>query len=137
MKKAVLLIVLVWLMVAANSENTFAQEKRLRSTPKAFQTFYAKFKSAMVKDDKTAVVSLTQFPFRYGFDAGDEGTFSKAQFTKRFKELFGNYKKLFSQNNPVFALDEGTFNLTSEDATHFRFEKKGASYKFVAMISEP
>lgn len=137
MRKIVLLIVLVWLIVAANGVTAVAQEKRLNSTPKAFQTFYAKFKSAMVKGDKTAVASLTQFPFRYGFDAGDEGTFSKAQFTKRFKELFGSYKKLFAQNNPVFALDEGTFNLTSDDATHFRFEKKGATYKFVAMISEP
>ena len=137
MKKAVLLIVLVWLLVAANGETAFAQEKRLRSTPKAFQTFYAKFKSAMVKGDKKSVASLTQFPFQYGFDAGDEGTFSKAQFTKKFNELFGEYKDLFAQNNPVFFSEAGVFDLTSDDATHFRFEKKGASYKFTAMMSEP
>ncbi len=137
MKKAVLLIGVVWLIVAANSENTFAQEKRLNSTPQAFQTFYAKFKRAMVKGDKNTVASLTQFPFQYGFDAGDEGTLSKAQFTKRFKELFGSYKKLFSQNNPELFSDNGAFDLTSDDATHFRFEKKGASYQFTAMISDP
>ena len=137
MKKAVLLIVLFLSLLVANGETAFAQEKRLRSTPKVFQTFYAKFRSAMVNGDKKSVALLTQFPFQYGFDAGDEGTLSKAQFTKRFKELFGSYKKLFSQDNPVLSSDAGAFDLTSDDATHFRFEKKGVSYKFVAMISEP
>ncbi len=63
MKKLILLIVLFWSLFAAGSETANAQERRLSSTPKAFQTFYAKFRSAMIKDDKRAVASLTRFPF--------------------------------------------------------------------------
>ena len=137
MKKLVLLIGLFWLLFAANYETAIAQEKRLSSTPKAFQTFYAKFRKAIIKGDKKTVASLTQFPFKYGFDVGDEGTFSKTQFIKRFNDLFGGYKDLFAQKNPVFSSEAGTYYLTSDDATHFSFKKKGASYKFTAMVAEP
>jgi hypothetical protein len=137
MKKLILLIVLFWSLFAAGSETANGQERRLSSTPKAFQTFYAKFRSAMIKDDKRAVASLTLFPFIYGFDTGDEGTLSKAQFIKRFDRFFGKNKKLFAQKNPQLSSEAGNYDLTDEYATHFIFEKKGASYKFTARIVEP
>lgn len=138
MKKLVLAIGLFWSLVAGSYETANAQaEQKLNLSPKAFQTFYAKFRSAMVKGDENTVASLTQFPFEYGLDAGDEGKLSKAQFIKKFKEFFGGYKNLFAQKNPVFYSEAGSFNLTSDDATHFSFEKKGASYKFTSMIVEP
>lgn len=144
MKKLVLLIVLFWSLFAVGGETANAQEQRLSSSPKAFQAFYAKFRSAMIKGDKKTVAALTGFPFKYGFDAGDEGTLSKVQFLKKFDEYFGEYKNLsgknknvFAQKNPVLYTEAGSYNLTSDDAAHFSFEKKGASYKFTAMIVEP
>ncbi len=140
MKKLVLLIVLFWLFFAVSSKIANAQEKdqRLSSTSKAFQTFYAKFRKAVVKGDKTTVASMTQFPFEYGYDAGDEGTYSKLQFIKNFRMIFGEDKKIFAQKNPVFYSEAETYNLTdSDDASHYIFKKKGASYKFTAMIGEP
>ncbi len=140
MKKLILLTVLFFLLFAVNgSETANAQKKqRLNSTPKAFQIFYAKFRNAVVKGDKNRVASLTQFSFKYAFDAGDEGTFSKAQFIEKFDNIFGVERKIFARKNPIFYSEAGTYNLTdNDDASHFIFEKKGASYKFTAYLAEP
>lgn len=136
MKKLILLTVLFLSLFAviANAQKS----QKLNSTPKAFQTFYAKFRNAVVKGDKNLVASLTQFPFKYGFDAGDEGTFSKAQFIEKFDDIFGEERTIFEQKNPEFYSGAGTFDLTDEyDASHFIFKKKGASYKFTAYVAEP
>ena len=137
MKKLFLLIVLFGSLFVGGSETVKGQEKRLSSTPKTFQTFYAKFRMAVLKGDGKTVASLTQFPFKYGFDTGDEGTLSKAQFIKRFKDFFRGEEKLFAQKNPVLYGGAGSYTLTSDDAAHFSFEKKGTSYKFTSMIVEP
>ena len=139
MRKLILMIVLFLSLLAINSETANAQkELRLNSTSKSFQTFFAKFRNAVVKRDKKTVASLTQFPFRYGFDAGDEGTFTKAQFLKRFGIFFRSERKIFAQKNPVFYSEGATYNLLDEwDASHYIFEKRGASYKFTAFIAEP
>jgi hypothetical protein len=140
MKKLILLIVLFLSLLAINSERANAQKTlRLNSTPKAFQTFYAKFRKAVVKGDKKTVASLTQFPFKYGFDAGDEGTFSKSQFMKRFDDIFGSERKIFAQKNPVFYSEKAeTYTLEDDwDASNFIFEKRGTSYKFTAYVAEP
>lgn len=140
MKKLILLIILFLLLFAVSDERANAQKtQRLESTPKAFQIFYAKFRNAVVKGDKKTVASLTYFPFQYGFDAGDEGTFSKDQFIKRFEHFFGSERKIFAQKNPVFYSEKvGDYNLNDDwDASTFVFKKKGASYKFTAYIAEP
>ena len=113
--------------------------KPLSATPKAFQVFYAKFRKAVVARDKTTVVSLTRFPFEYGYDAGDEGTYSKAQFLKQFNKIFREHRGIFARRNPALYVDEdGGFDLLDESyATHFIFEKKGAGYQFTAYIVEP
>ena len=139
MKNIILLTVLFLSLFAVNGETANAQRtQRLNSTPKAFQTFYAKFRNAVIKGNKNTVASMTQFPFEYGFDAGDEGTFSKTQFIERFDVFFGGEQKIFAQKNPIFYSEAGTYNLTdNDDASHFIFEKKGVSYKFTAYVSEP
>lgn len=140
MKKLILLSVLfLSLFAVTGSETASAQKKqKLSAAPKAFQIFYAKFRTAVVKGDKKTVATLTGFPFRYGFDAGDEGTFSKTRFIEKFDDIFGGERKIFAQKNPIFYSEAGTFNLTDEDdASHYIFEKKGASYKFTAYLAEP
>lgn len=140
MKNLILLTLLFLSFFAFIGRGTaYAQKKqKLSSASKTFQVFYDKFRNAVVKGDKKTVASLTQFPFQYGFDAGDEGTFSKTQFIKRFKDVFGGERPIFAQKNPVFYTEGGTYNLTDEsDASHYIFEKKGASYKFTSYMSEP
>jgi hypothetical protein len=140
MKKIILLSVLFLSLFAATGSGTANAQKslRLKSTPKAFQTFYAKFRNAVVRGNKNTVASLTQFPFKYAFDAGDEGTFTKAQFIKKFDNIFGAERNIFAQKNPMFYSEAGTFSLTDEtDASHYVFKKKGASYKFTLYASEP
>lgn len=113
-------------------------EKRLISTPKAFQTFFAKFKRATVNGDKKVVATMTSFPFRYGWDAGDEGTYDRAQFLANFDKIFGDARNLFRQKNPKFYIGDHSYGLTNEeDASHYRFEKRGSTYKLVAFVVEP
>lgn len=138
-KKLILLAVLVCSLFVIGGEHVSAQEQRLNSTTKAFRTFYARFRSAVIRRDKATVSTMTQFPFKYGFDAGDEGTFTKAQFIKRFNNILGKKAWIFGQRNPVFfVVDAKTYGLMDEsDASHYIFKKKGTTYKFTAYIVEP
>lgn len=133
------LVVVMALVVLGFAGAVSAQRTQsLYATPKAFQIFYAKFRRAVVARDKNTVASLTRFPFKYGFDAGDEGTFSKAQFLKRFSEIFGTEPGIFARRSPSFNVDRGSFELYDEsDASHYIFEKRGSGYQFTAYIAEP
>ena len=114
------------------------QTQKLSATPRAFQTFYTKFRKAVIAKNKTTVASLTRFPFEYGFDAGDEGTFSRVEFLNRFNDLFGGERGIFAQSNPSFYAEPGRYELVDEtDASHYIFERKGAAYQFTAYVSEP
>ena len=113
-------------------------DRKLTSTPKAFQTFFAAFKSAVIKGDKIAVASMTLFPFEYGWDAGDEGTYTKRQFMSKYQDIFQGTRKLFSQPNPTFFTEGGSYSLTNTaDTSHYMFAKSGAKYYFKAFIVEP
>lgn len=138
MRKLFLLIVLFCSLFVAGVGMANAQKKQsLNRTPKAFQTFYAKFKGAMVEGDKKTVASLTRFPFRYSLDIDDSGTLTKARFIKKFDEFFGGYETLFAEKNPEFYVEAGIYYLTSDDTTQFSFKKSGASYKFTTIIAQP
>jgi hypothetical protein len=139
MKNFIFLTVLFLMLFAAGSQTTFAQrEKRLNSAPAAFRTFFAKFIKAIEKSDKTTVAGMTVFPFRYGFDAGDEGTMTKRQFIRGFNRIFGNSPRRFmTEKNPVFSRDGANYVISTEDAAHLSFAKSGNTFKFVAYIVEP
>jgi len=140
MKKIILLAVFVLVQFIAGSQTAAAQqEKRLASSPASFRTFFAKFIGAVEKSDKTAVASMTRFPFTYAFDAGDEGTMSRTQFIKKFKDIFGDSPRRFmTEKNPVFSRgDGGSYVISTEDASHLIFVKSGSTYKFTSYMSEP
>ena len=140
MKILIISIVLFVSSIAAIGVGTVdGQTKRkLSSTPVAFQAFYAKFKAAVIKRDRNAVVSLTRFPFHYGWDAGDEGTYTRSQFLAKFNDIFRGTGKLFAQKNPIFYGENGSYSLTNEaDASHYMFEKRGSVYKFNSLVVEP
>lgn len=114
------------------------ERDRLSSAPKSFRTFFAKFRSAVERRDKTQVASMTKFPFRYGYDAGDEGTYTRSQFLKNFThvtgDFFGEYKM---DKNPWFSKDGATYIISTESASHLSFKKSGNTFKFTSYIVEP
>jgi hypothetical protein len=140
LKNFFLLIFFALLLFITGGQTAKAQEeKRLDSAPRAFQTFFAEFRTAIEKSDKTAIVRMTRFPFRYGFDAGDEGAMTRAQFVKRFTEIFGKSPKQFlPEKNPLFSKGgDGSYTVSTEDAAHLSFVKSGSGFKFAAYIVEP
>lgn len=112
--------------------------RRLTSTPKSFQAFFLKFKTAVGRRDRNGVAVMTKFPFKYGWDAGDEGTYNRSQFMANYKHIFDGTGRLFAQKNPTFYAEGGSFTLTNNyDASHYRFEKRGSTYVFAAIMVEP
>jgi hypothetical protein len=117
---------------------TAQRPQKLSAMPKAFQTFFASFRAAVIKGDKNAVAVMTRFPFEYGFDAGDEGTFSRSQFIKRYNDIFGGARKIFAKSKPTFYLESGSYSLANpDDASSFMFKKMGTIYKFAGFYVEP
>ena len=141
MKKRIFIAIVILLMalpVAAQYAPEPVNE-RLDSAPKAFRTFFAKFRRAVEKNRKAEVAAMTRFPFRYGYDAGDEGTYSRTQFLKNFKHVtasfFGEYRM---EKNPVFSMDtDGSYIISTESASHLSFARSRNTFKFVAYIVEP
>lgn len=131
--------IFVSLLLCVLSFSASAQEKRLDSSPRDFRVFFSQFKKSVEKSDKTAVVLVTSFPFKYGFDAGDEGTMTKAQFLKSYEKRFAeSLKEAVKEENPVFAESKkNVYVVSTEDAAHLIFIKRDGGYKFFSYIVEP
>jgi hypothetical protein len=137
-----MIIAIVILLAAMPIAAQCAQEpeyKRLNTAPKVFRTFFAKFRTAVERRRKAEVAAMTRFPFEYGYDAGDEGTYTRTQFLKHFKDVtgdfFGEYRM---ERNPVFSRgDNGTYVISTDSASHLSFVRTGNTFKFVSYIVEP
>jgi len=115
-----------------------AQDERLRDAPKSFRTFYASFIRAVERSDKKAVASMTTFPFTWRLDAGDEGRYTRTQFIRNFKRLFGDDPRdALPGDDPSYGREGRKYYISTEDASHFGFLKTGRTYKFVSYIVEP
>jgi hypothetical protein len=132
-------LILAGVLFALSHGAVFAQKTvRLNSTPKAFRTFFANFKNAVAKGNRQAVAAMTRFPFQWGFDAGDEGTWSRSQFIRNYDKVLTRREVFLTAKNPTFYAEGGTYNFTDEsDASHYIFKKHGSTYKFTAYIVEP
>lgn len=140
MPQRIFIIAAFSILLVANFQAAFAQEKRLSSSPRAFQTFFSEFKKAVAKKDRARVAAMTKFPFKYGFDAGDEGTMSRTRFIKNFNRIFGDSPRrdFFPERNLLFSRgDGGSFVVSDENAAHYIFVKQGKSYKFTQILVEP
>jgi len=139
MMRNFILIFLVLTLFVINNQTTNAQEKRLNSSPQSFRKFFSDFRRAIEKSDKTKVAAMTRFPFEYAFDAGDEGTMTKPEFLKNFKRIFGESPKEFlTEKNPLFSRgDAGSYDISTDDAGHLIFVKKGNSFQFIGLFVEP
>jgi len=132
-----IVILLTALPIAAQNAPEPVRE-RLSSAPKAFRIFFAKFRTAVEKNRKTEVAAMTRFPFPYGYDAGDEGKYSRTQFLKHFKDVTGDFFGEFKmEKNPVFSMGEGRFVISTKSASHLSFVRSGNTFKFVSYYVEP
>jgi hypothetical protein len=137
-KRAAFTVIAGLILIGSVSSAFGQKEVRLNATPAAFQKFYAKFVTAMKSGDKQSVAALSQFPFKYGLDAGDEGFWSRAQFLRLFDRHFKPRPKFLSLKNPVLNFDNGTYSVANEDdASYFIFRKRGGTYKFASYMVEP
>ena len=67
----------------------------------SIETFWTKFKAAVIKGDKEGVAALTQFPV--GMPYGQATVKSKAQLLKRYRQVFNseaNAAKCFADAKP-------------------------------------
>lgn len=138
MKRSILLCTLAAALTCVAVLDAAAQEQRLDSSPKVFRAFFAKFLDSVRSNDRSSVAAMTSFPLRYGFDAGDEGTMTRTQFIKRFAEIFGKSPREFlPEKNPLFRHDGSNYTVSTEDAAHLTFRRKGARFYLRSYIVEP
>lgn len=67
----------------------------------SIQTFWTKFKAAVIKGDRTAVAQMSQFPIEMQY--GVPSVKTRAQLTKRYREVFNgetNAAKCFAESKP-------------------------------------
>jgi hypothetical protein len=70
-------------------------------TDSGIETFWAKFKAAVIKGDKPSVVAMTQFPVSMPY--GQPTIKTSAQFLKRYRQVFNseaNAVKCFADARP-------------------------------------
>lgn len=139
MKKIIGLTALSIVIFVVGAMNASAQDTRLSSAPQEFRAFFSTFLSAVHRNDKPLVANMSIFPFEYAFDTEQEGNMSKAQFIRRFAEIFTKRPKTFlSESDPGFARNEdGTYVISTEEASHLIFVKRGGTFKFKAYFIEP
>ena len=67
----------------------------------SIQTFWTRFKTAVIKSDKTSVAQLSQFPIEMPYGVSSVKT--SIQLSKRYREIFNgetNAAKCFSEAKP-------------------------------------
>lgn len=139
MKKVFVFGLLAAAMMLFTASVSVAQEKRLNSASAEFRTFYAKFIAAVHRGDKTAVAGMTSFPLTYGFDAGDEGKYTRREYTRKgFTRMFGKAPARFlTEKNPIVSGGGTSYTVSTKDATHLVFTKGGNRFFFTDYLVEP
>ena len=141
MKKSFILLILILSAFFSVAAQYLPEppEKRVSSAPKAFRTFFLGLRKAIHRGNKVQVIATTRFPFSYGFDVGNEGTMTKAQFSKRYVEVVGKKPKEFLiESDPIFGRGEdGSYHVTTDYAEVLRFVKTGKRFRWVSYIASP
>ena len=88
------------------------------STDPSIDTFWPKFKSAVIKGDKEAVSTMCQFPITMSY--GVPAIRTKAQLFKRYRDLFNRQTdaaKCFAEAKPeADAASKNKFSVACKDA---------------------
>jgi hypothetical protein len=109
-------------------------------TDPAIETFWSKFKAAVIKGDKEGVAAMTQFPIEMPY--GVAAVRTKAQLLKRYRQVFNseaNAAKCFADAKPekdparpkefTIACDNGS----GEKVVIFAFSLTKAGWKFKSL----
>lgn len=114
------LSLLVWTCLLAGTPGAHA---RAQQSPETFASFWTKFKTALAKNDRETVASLTKLPFPY-----DNGELARAQFIKKYDVLFDRpLKRCLARARPI--RDGDSYSVFCGEQGLF-FERVGGRYKF-------
>jgi hypothetical protein len=106
----------------------------------AFNAFWQKFKTGVIRGDKKAVAALSKFPI--GMSYGIRSIKNNAELSRRFKEVFNqqtNAAQCFSRKEPEKDADNAKRfsvacpNEAGDDVVVYEFEFTRASWKFVKL----
>ena len=104
------------------------------------ETFWIKFKAAVVKGDKPGVAALSQFPI--GMPYGVPAIRNSAQLIKRYRQVFNgetNAAKCFVAARPVIDSDNrnrftvGCKNSAGDEVIIYNFVRAKAGWKFKSL----
>ena len=104
------------------------------------ETFWTKFKAAVIKSDKDGVAQLSQFPL--GMPYGVLAVKTKAQLIKRYRQVFNgetNAAKCFGEARPVIDPDNrkrftiGCKNAAGDEVIVYDFVLTRAGWKFKSL----
>lgn len=106
----------------------------------SLDTFWTKFKAAVIKGDKNAVAQLSQFPI--GMPYGVPAVKTRAQLIKRYRQVFNgetNAAKCFGEARPVIDPDNrkrftvGCKNAAGDEVIIYDFVLTRTGWKFKSL----
>ena len=106
----------------------------------SMETFWTKFKAAVIKGDKTTVAQLSQFPI--GMPYGVPAVKTSAQLTKRYSQVFNgetNAAKCFGEARPVIdpgnakRFTVGCKNAAGDEVIIYSFVLTRTGWKFKSL----
>lgn len=91
------------------------------------------------RKESAKVAAMTSFPLPCGFDAGDEGKYTRRQFLCNYSRLFGeNIADSIDESDPMCGVaQDGVVIVTSKDALSLNFKKYSSGFKLIAYLIEP
>ncbi len=106
----------------------------------SMETFWNKFKAAVIKGDQNAIAQLSQFPI--GMPYGVPAVKTSAQLTKRYRQVFNgetDAAKCFAEARPVIDPDNrkqftvGCKNAAGDEVIIYGFVLTGTGWKFKSL----
>ncbi len=154
-KLSILFLMFLFIGVTANAQTPAADKK-------AFNTFFAAFKKAVVANDKNAVAAMVNFPFYdrtaevFSDSVKSAESKNKAAFLKSYDLIFTKsvkaaiakgkpYTKIKGEDNPggggpefgEFQLNNDDYNESEERQSPLFFKKIKGKYKLVGISYNP
>ncbi|HKP37654.1 MAG TPA: hypothetical protein VJT71_12425 [Pyrinomonadaceae bacterium] len=114
--------------------------KSARQTNPSIDTFWTKFKSAVIAGDKSAVATMTLFPI--GMPYGVPSVRNRSQLLRRYREVFNTQTdapKCFADAQPtIIPTDKTRFTVGCKDSAgnevvEYGFVKTRAGWKFKSL----
>ena len=112
-------------------------DARSSQAESTIDSFWTKFKAAVIKNDKETVASLSQFPIAMPY--GHRTVKSKIELLKRFREVFNgeaDAAKCFAQSKPLVEPNNknrftvGCKNAAGDEVIIYRFVRTRTLWKF-------